>query len=291
MEVLWLADSQAADVSQVGGKVAGLHGLGQHFRVPDGFCLCAEAFRRWDGTDGLPEDLANTLVTAYGRLAQTTGDSAPRVAVRSSAVDEDGQGSSFAGQYETFLNVVGPEALLCAILACWQSARSARVAAYRDRTTTAAAGPGLAVLVQLLVPADVSGVVFSANPLNGDTSEIVINSNWGLGESVVSGETTPDNFVVNRQDLSIKTRHIVTKQYMSINADNGTRTVPVPRLLRQRASLTDAQIQELARLALSLEETTGYPVDVETAYQGSQLFLLQCRPITTMPLPVDTGEK
>jgi len=272
----------------VGAKAAGLHRLRQHYNVPDGFCLSTEIFARWAGADGAPGALAALVGEAYRRLSD--GDDPARVAVRSSAVDEDGAASSFAGQYDTFLNVEGRDALVRAVLACWESARSARVENYLAWASET--GPAcLAVLVQKLVAADVSAVVFSANPGSGARNEILINSNWGLGESVVAGEATPDSFVVDKRDFSIIRRTIAEKSHMSIARGDGTASVAVPRSMRRRACLDDTRIRELARLAVDLENRLGFPVDIETAYGGSSLYLLQCRPITTI-IPTDApGEQ
>jgi len=203
------------------------------------------------------------------------------VAVRSSAVDEDGTAASFAGQFESYLNVVGVEAVLDAIEKCWQTAVSDRVLAYRQQQGLASAKP-IAVLVQQLVLADVSGVVFSANPVSGNRQEVVINTSWGLGESVVSGEVTPDSYIVRKSDLTILTRTIADKQQMTVPAESGTRSVPVPRFLRKRPSLNDEQILEMSRLACQLESEMGWAVDIECAYHNDTLYLLQCRPITTL---------
>jgi pyruvate,water dikinase len=140
----------------------------------------------------------------------------------------------------------------------------------------------MAVLVQQLIPADVSTVVFSANPVTGDGGEIVINANWGLGESIVGGRVMPDTYVVCKLDLSIHLRQVAKKERMTVPATGGTREVAVPRWLRTQPVLSDAQILETARLALALEASMGVPVDVECAYRDEMLYLLQCRPITAL---------
>jgi pyruvate,water dikinase len=144
------------------------------------------------------------------------------------------------------------------------------------------AGVHLAVLVQQLVPADAAAVVFSANPVTGSRHEVVINASWGLGESLVSGTVTPDTYVVRKSDLAVMTRDIAEKRRMTGLACAGTQEVPVPRQQQKVPSIDDAQIVELARLSMALEATMGWPVDIECAYQGRALHLLQCRPITTL---------
>jgi pyruvate,water dikinase len=142
--------------------------------------------------------------------------------------------------------------------------------------------PQLAVLVQQLVASDVSAVIFSANPITGNREEVMINASWGLGESIVGGTVTPDTFIVRKSDLAVFERVITEKQRMTVSASGGTHEVEVPRFLRKEASLNDAQIIEMASLAMTLEATMAHPVDVECAYAGGELYLLQCRPITTL---------
>jgi len=204
------------------------------------------------------------------------------VAVRSSAVDEDGATASFAGQHETYLNIVGADAILRAVTRCWDSAYSERALDYRRQQGLSVERVRLAVLVQQLVASDVSAVVFSANPVTGNRDEVMINASWGLGESIVGGTVTPDTFVVRKSDLSVINRVIADKQHMTVSAPGGTREVDVPRFLRNAASLTDEQVVEMAKLTLTLEVTMEHPVDVEGAYASGELYLLQCRPITTL---------
>jgi pyruvate,water dikinase len=138
------------------------------------------------------------------------------------------------------------------------------------------------VLVQQLVASDVSAVVFSANPITGNRDEVVINASWGLGESIVGGTVTPDTFIVHKSDLAVVQGVIANKQRMTVSASGGTHEVEVPRFLRNEASLNGEQVLEMAKLALTLEVTMEHPVDVECAYAGGELYLLQCRPITTL---------
>jgi pyruvate,water dikinase len=126
--------------------------------------------------------------------------------------------------------------------------------------------PQIAVIVQQLVASDVSAVVFSANPITGNRDEVRINASWGLGESIVGGTVTPDTFIVRKSDLAVTQRSIADKQYMTVSVPGGTREVDVPRFLRNTSSLKDEQVIEMAKLALTLESTMEYPVDVECAY-------------------------
>ena len=136
--------------------------------------------------------------------------------------------------------------------------------------------------MQEFIPADVSAVVFSANPVTGSPDEVVINASWGLGESVVGGTVTPDSYLVHRETLKVLERQIADKMRMAVPAPEGTEEVDMPRFLRTRPALEDSQAVELAQLAVALESTMGWPVDLECAYHAGELYLLQCRPITTM---------
>ena len=204
------------------------------------------------------------------------------VAVRSSAVDEDGTTLSFAGQYETSLNIVGVDAVAEAIVRCWTSVRTAQALAYRRGQGLSTQGVRLAVLVQQLVPADAAAVVFSANPVTGNRNEVVINAGWGLGESIVSGTVTPDTYVIRKADLAVVSRAIAEKRRRTVLVPAGTQEVLVPRQQQRTPSIDAGQVVELARLGIALESAMGWPVDIECAYQGRDLYLLQCRPITTL---------
>ncbi|MEP7355766.1 MAG: PEP/pyruvate-binding domain-containing protein [Anaerolineales bacterium] len=276
--LLWIGDPKSFDAALVGGKAANLSRLARlYHRVPDGFSVPVTVMAEAHPVD-LRDEIAAALadLMACHRLPDFVG------AVRSSAVDEDGAAASFAGQHETYLNVVGVDEIIRAITRCWESARSEHALDYRRRQGLSVERLQLAVLVQQLVAADVAAVAFSANPVTGNRDEVMINASWGLGESIVGGTVTPDTFVVRRSDLAVISRVIADKQQMTVSAPGGTREVAVPRFLRQAACLTDEQVVEMARLALTLETTMGHPVDVEGAFAAGELYLLQCRPITTL---------
>jgi len=278
MNLLWLGDPKSFDAALVGGKAANLSRLARmHQRVPDGFCIPVTVM-----DEAHPRDLRDEIAQAIADLMACHSLPELVVAVRSSAVDEDGAAASFAGQHETFLNIVGVNSILQAVTRCWESARSERALDYRRKQGLSGECVQLAVLVQQLVASDVSAVVFSANPVTGSRDEIVINASWGLGESIVGGTVTPDTFVVRKSDLAVMERVIADKQRMTVCARRGTREVDVPRFLRKEAALTDEHVVEMAKLARTLEGTMEHPVDVEGAYAGGELYLLQCRPITTL---------
>jgi len=278
MNLLWLGDPKSFDAGLVGGKAANLSRLARMYhRVPDGFSLPVTVM-----DEAHPLDLRDEITAAISDLMNCHRLPDFIAAVRSSAVDEDGATASFAGQHETYLNIVGAEAIIQAVTRCWESARSEHALDYRRQQGLSVEHPQIAVLVQQLVAADVSAVIFSANPITGSRDEIVINASWGLGESIVGGTVTPDTFIVRKLDLAVVQRVIAEKQRMTVSSPGGTREVDVPLFLRGQSSLAAEQVMEMVRLALTLETTMGHPVDIECAYAGGELYLLQCRPITTL---------
>jgi pyruvate, water dikinase len=278
MNLLWLGDPKSFEPALVGGKAANLSRLArQYYRVPDGFCIPVTSMNEVH-----PLDLRDEIFAATSDLMACHGLPELVVAVRSSAVDEDGATASFAGQHETYLNIVGADAIIEAVVRCWESARSERALEYRRQQGLSVSRPQLAVLVQQLVAADVAAVAFSANPITGNRAEIMINASWGLGESIVGGTVTPDTFIARKSDLAVLQRVIANKQHMTVSDPRGTHEVEVPRFLRKEASLNDEQVVEIAKLVLTLEESMQHAVDIECAYAGGELYLLQCRPITTL---------
>lgn len=276
--IRWLGDGDCHHEAVVGGKAASLSRLASLHTVPPGFAI--PAFPAGQGS--LPVTLVRAIELAYRTLADGCGARHPAVAVRSSALDEDGTDSSFAGQHDTYLNIRGVDAVLDAVHRCVQSAASSEALAYRRQRALSVDDVRMAVLVQQLVPSDVAAVVFSANPITGSRDEVMINSNWGLGESIVGGSATPDTFVVHKQGLEVSWREIARKDRMTVMTETGTAEADVPLDLQTASSLDDAQIREMAQLALMLENAVGHAVDVECAIAGHALYLLQCRPITTL---------
>ena len=290
MTILWLGDVDCHEVQRVGGKAANLSQLAANYRVPPGFCIPGEWYVQWlnglepesSADPTLPLDLKDAVSRGYQEMAVRCGIADPAVAVRSSALDEDGFRSSFAGQYDTYLNIKGPEAITAAIVKCWDSAGAERMASYRKEHNLPAASLGVAVLVQQLISAEVSGVVFSANPVSGSRDEVMINATWGLGESLVSGKVTPDTWIINKSDARVKDRYVGEKGLMTVLAEGGTKEVDVPRSQRQAVTLDGEKTSEVTQLAMDLEIQMGWPVDLEFAYHADLLYLLQCRPITTL---------
>lgn len=279
IEILALGSPGSDDPAAVGGKAAALSRLAAEYPVPPGFALTARTLHHHApelARGAVPTELLDAIGAAYGALGE------PPVAVRSSAVDEDGDAHSFAGQHETFLNVRGLDAIAEALTHCFASAFTQRAIDYRVHVGLPVDHIGLAVLVQQLVPADVSAVAFSANPLTGSLDEVVVNACYGLGESVVGGTTTPDTFVVRKADGAIVSRVIGEKHRMTVSTPTGTREMDTPALLRRTACIGDDALGEIVALATRLEDASGGPVDVECAIHAGRLYLLQSRPITTL---------
>ena len=284
------SEIDSTDLSRVGGKGLNLGKLTQAgFQVPRGFCVTTDAYLL--SVQGLSEQNANSIkdlvlapelvteiLTAYEKLQTTT------VAVRSSATAEDLAEASFAGQQDTFLNVK-PEELLDAIKACWASLWSERAIAYRETQGITDEGLAMAVVIQEMCEADVSGVLFTVSPFSEEVS--IVESNWGLGESVVSGAITPDSFQISRENGEVLEKTIATKQEMIT-------TTGVSEVLAARQdvpSLTDVQLKELTQLGLRVESHYGQPMDIEWAIADGQIVLLQARYITTPFSPTIPPER
>ena len=279
-----------ADLSHVGGKGLNLGKLIRAgFPVPNGFCVTTDAYRlSVQGLSeqnensikniGLSPELVSEIRTAREKLQTTT------VAVRSSATAEDLAEASFAGQQDTFLNVTSDE-LLDALKACWASLWSERATAYRQTQKIADKGLAMAVVIQEMCESDVSGVLFTAAPFNENAS--IIESNWGLGESVVSGAITPDSFHVSRETGEVLERNVATKREMV----TATGVNEVATTQQDVPSLTDAQLKALTQLGMQVETYYGQPMDIEWALTEGQFVLLQSRYITTPLHPTSEVDK
>lgn len=268
------------DLPYVGGKGLNLGKLTRAgFQVPQGFCVTTDAYRfsvrnLLEQNAGaikelvLAPELVAEIQTAREKLQTST------VAVRSSATAEDLAEASFAGQQDTFLNVASDE-LLDALKACWASLWSKRAIAYRRTQGITDEGLAMAVVIQEMCNADVSGVLFTVSPFSADVS--IVESNWGLGESVVSGAITPDSFHVSRETGEVLEKHIAIKREMVTT----TGASAVSSAQQDVSSLTDAQLTELTQLGMQIEDFYGQPMDIEWALVDEQFVLLQARHITT----------
>jgi pyruvate,water dikinase len=232
-----------------------------------------------------PPHIASAVALAYARLSGTD----PVVAVRSSATAEDLPEASFAGQQETFLNVEGYADVLEAIKRCWASLWTARAIGYRARQEINPDGLSLAVVVQVLVPAEAAGILFTANPVSGRRDQTLISASWGLGEAVVGGLVTPDALTVDKASGTILDHQVADKQVMTSRVtveggtNGGTAEQPVPDELRHAPVLDPASAAELNRLGVEIEALYGMPMDIEWALADGQFAIVQARPITALP--------
>jgi pyruvate,water dikinase len=304
---------EAREARLVGGKAANLAALesfGQ--RVPPWFAVTSAAFRRALESDGLAGWIAERLPAAPGdpthgleeiraRIAELAPPSQLRaaieetygklipdgawVAVRSSALGEDTASDSFAGLHDSFLYLRGEDQVLDAIQRVWASAYNERAVAYRLCRGISLETIEVAVLVQEMVEATTSGVMFTVNPNSGDLYQVVISSLWGAGEGLVSAGLDADTFVVDKETLEVEVSEAVkpTQLLLDHEAGGGLREVEVPRERREVASLEPAQLSAVARAGLAIERAYGRPQDVEFSLDAEgNLFILQSRPVTTV---------
>jgi pyruvate, water dikinase len=242
------------------------------------------------GAVSLTEAAKQAVASAYAELARRAGRPDPPVAVRSSGQSEDGKDASFAGQYDTYLWIMGSDAVLDSVRRVWAGALTGSGEAYRRHL-----GGGflrMGVGVQLMVDARSAGVMFTLDPRTGDRSCIVIESSWGLGEAVVGGEVKPDRISVNKVTSAITVEEVGTKEaeYRFDPTTGRVAPVPVEQSRRDAVSLSDEEVLELARLGRQIERLRGTAQDVEWAIDAEgRLFLLQVRPETVWSSKRETG--
>lgn len=314
MEIIrWFDELHLTDVGAVGGKGANLGELtSAGFPVPNGFVVTSDAYLESIGLSGAREQLeklmaqtdpgdAASLAAAATTAQQLILDTAVpgevveaveeayrrlgddvRVAVRSSGTSEDAGDTSFAGMNATFTNVVGTADLLARIRDCWASLYGERVVAYRANSALAEE-PAIAVIVQEMVSSELSGVMFTADPTAVTTDRLIIEAVLGQGEAIVSGMVEPDTYVVHKDGPRLLTVRVGHQDRKIVRgADGADEIVELSPEEGTRRFLEDAQVLELARLAMKVEEHYGSPQDIEWAMAGGKTFLVQSRPITTL---------
>jgi len=228
----------------------------------------------------IPDEMAESIIRHYRSLSSKTKN--PLVAVRSSATAEDLPEASFAGQQSTFLDIKGEAAVIQAVRDAWASLFTARAIFYRETNGFDHFQVALAVPVQLMVASEVSGNMFTINPVNNDKRIIVIEAIWGLGEMIVQGTYTPDHYEVRRQDMTIYAREI-NEQKKELTRKNGVnKEYPLPKWKVGRQKLEDDLIVKLAEIGEKLHSHYRFPQDIEWAMEGGKLYVVQTRPITTM---------
>jgi len=307
------------DEPSFGGKSANLGELlTADIPVPPGFAISTEAFHAFVCDAGLEDRISSALagvspgdVDAIGRASHAIseamrfapvsaavrdeiaehyanlGEDSPPVAVRSSAVGEDSQDATFAGQQETYLWVRGTEHVCDAVRDCWVSLYSPSAISYRARLGDGERAAAMGVTVQLMVDAEVSGVMFTCNPVSGDPSMVAINASWGLGLAVVGGEVTPDDFLVSKVTREVVREHIHPKdvQYVPDPDGTGAVRVAVDGDRRGARSLEPADLARLVDVARRIERYFGCHQDIEWALprgETERVFIVQTRPVTAV---------
>jgi pyruvate,water dikinase len=324
--VRWFSEIGKGDIPLVGGKGANLGEMTRHgVAVPPGFCVTAEAYREfvssagigdrireiigsinYDDADDLnckcgdirrlfletpiPEAIRSDIETAYRELCRRASVDNMRVAVRSSATAEDLPDASFAGQQDTYLHIRGAEHVTNHVRRCWSSLWTGRATYYRQKQGYNHFDVSLSAVVQKMVNSGKSGVMFTANPITNDRNQIMINSSWGLGEAVVAGIVTPDEFTIDKTSREVVDRHISDKNLMIIERpdDLGTMEVAVMDYLGADKiavpSICESEVLTLADAGMKIEKLYGVPQDIEWAFDKdtSELYILQSRPVTTL---------
>lgn len=312
----------ANDVGSAGGKGASLGEMTRaEIPVPPGFVVLASAFERFlELTDlnveidaifhtvnhremhtvehasekipalilaaKIPEDIASEIKKEFAKLG------AQFVAVRSSATAEDSASAAWAGQLDSFLNTT-KDNLLQNVQKCWASLFTPRAIFYRFEKGLYEQKIGVAVVIQKMIESEVSGIAFSVHPVTEDRNQLIIEAGFGLGEAIVSGQITPDSYVVEKEPRRILDKNIAEQNYLLIRAnkqidgkaiagEDGNRRVKLSGEKGARQKLSDKEILELAELILRIEKHYGFPCDIEWALAKGRFYILQSRPITTL---------
>jgi pyruvate,water dikinase len=309
--IIWFTDEAGTDIDKVGGKGANLGRLANAgFPVPPGFVVDTSAYlahiepirddisaalaeisyddaealekaveqiRGWIVAADIPANIAAGINDAYAQLGDVY------VAVRSSGTAEDLEGASFAGLHDTYLDIKGADDVLDAVKRDWASLWTARAVAYRKRGGFTEF-PSIAVVVQTMIASEVSGVMFTGNPLNAATDEIMLNASWGLGEAVVQGITTPDEYIIWHKNFKVLEKTLGSKEVEIVrNPDTGRGTVErnVDPARRDEFTLTDEAASELAQIGAGVQALyQGFPQDLEWGYADGRFYVLQARPVT-----------
>ncbi len=310
-QILWFDQISKHDIAIAGGKGANLGEMTTAgIPVPNGFVVTSKAYYDFldktslkqkiltelsglDHNDNaklneaskriktaimeaeLPGELAQEIKEFYHTLS---GEHDKLVAVRSSATAEDLPDASFAGQQETYLNIKGWKNVVENVQKCWASLFESRAIFYRSDRGFSHFKIGIAVPVQLMVQSDVSGIMFTVNPLTNNRGEISIEAAWGLGQPVVSGEVTPDQYLVDKKTWQITHKHLSKQTWQMTLIGN----INVSRDYQEVQKLSDLKIKELAKIGAHIERHYGHPQDIEWGMEGHKLYIVQSRPVTTL---------
>lgn len=310
--IFWFPEISRGDIALVGGKGANLGELSRaNFPVPEGFCLSTQAYfdfirqyqideiiqeeltaLNYEDADllhrasavikeaildaPLPKKIGEEIIKSYEKLGNGF------VAVRSSASAEDLPEASFAGQQATFLNIKGKKDLLAAVKKSWASLFEARAIYYRFVNNFDHLKVGLSVVIQRMVQSEISGVMFTIDPLKNNQNLVYIEAAYGLGEVVVSGALTPDRYWIKKHSFLIDKKEISRQNWMLKKQKRGDRRVPVDRNLQGKQKLSNELIIKLARLGVKIEKHYRVPQDIEWAVEKGKIYIVQARPVTTL---------
>ena len=231
-------------------------------------------------TGKIPEEVSRQSIAGYKKLSGFLKQA--QVAVRSSATAEDLPSASFAGQQATFLNIKGEANLINAVRECWASLFTPRAIFYREENKISHEKVKISVIVQKMIQSDVSGVMFTVDPVSNEKDKIVIEAVWGLGEMIVQGSVVPDRYVVQKETFDILSKEISEQPIQLIKVGKETKETKVPEKQRQLQKISNEAIVSLARMGDKLQKHYFFPQDIEWALEGKKLFIVQTRPVTTM---------
>ncbi|UCH89109.1 MAG: phosphoenolpyruvate synthase [Thermoplasmata archaeon] len=316
--ILWANEVTQKDVPSVGGKGANLgEMIGNNFPVPDAFIVSADAYWKFLRESGLkdkifsalegldvnnsnelmerskkirkifesgkvPWDLELDIINAYKKISKNAGKTADFVAVRSSATAEDLPEASFAGQQETYLNIRGEEDLLEKVRKCWSSLFTPRAIFYREKQGFDHTKVALAVVIQRMVNSEISGVMFTSDPVTGEP-KIVIEAGFGLGEAIVGGEITPDTYIVDQKSLQIVDKKVSPQNWMYTRSEEGTSIkLDLPDDTGAKQKLSNELIIKVGKAGRNIEKHYGEPMDVEWCVEANNVYIVQARPVTTI---------
>ena len=315
--VMWFSELSKKSLAEAGGKGANLGEMYQNgFPIPNGFVVTSGAYYAHLETNGIKQEITTILadldvnnqdrlveasekikkliidgkipqtiqleiMNSYKKLSEMAGRQV-YVAVRSSATAEDLPTASFAGQQSTYLNIFGPDEVVTAVKECWASLFEPRAIFYRVENKFEHMKVGLAAVVQMMVQSEKAGVVFTVDPLTQDRNLTSIETAYGLGEVVVSGQVTPDTYKVSKSTMEIVDKSVVKQPWMLVKVEGKNKRVEIKDEAQGRQKLSDLEIKDLAKICRKIEEHYGYPQDIEYAFEKNNLYIVQSRPITTL---------
>ena len=309
--ILWFKDISKKDLHSVGGKGANLGELFESMPIPKGFCITVDVFESFIEQTGLKEeiygmlqgldiknqfdldtfsaeirekilneeiqeDIKKEIIQNYKKLGKY-------VAVRSSATAEDLPNASFAGQQDTYLNVKGEDEVIKAVKECWASLFNSRAIIYRETKGFNHDDVQISVIIQEMIDSEKAGVIFTVNPVNQNKNEMIIEGNYGLGETVVLGQVTPDTYTIMKTPFNILAINIGSKSVAILKGKDGKNvTIKVDEPHQKAQLLNEKELKGLVDLATKIEEHYKEPQDIEWGIVKKKIYILQSRPITTL---------